>query len=460
MSERSKINPLEYTLDFQFEILKFFVSPNDFYKGSKYVDLIDADCFNKSEHALLLEELQKYKKRYGTIPKTQATFVEYLEESIPKSVKTGVKEIIYSEVRRMYEPFKSDVPIIVEKVLEYGQYVLTSQMIQKYAPRLRDGENVFKEMKTLMDKIVKLGDALDNGENEISKGAYLIKEYKEGKENYTPTQGMPTFLKALNRMTAAGGFYAPQLVVFMGAPKGFKTGTMLNIALGYVKDGYKVFYADFENSVRSIKTRSKQGLVGGTFDELVGSQKDDILKSIIGKVDKLGGELRMDYFQANRATLDDLDAKLVQLEQEDGFVPTHIFYDGLDLAKPIDKKVNDKRLSIQEVYHDAIRLQTKRQLVGFTPSQVGRKAISKAIIKMEDFSEDIGKAHNAHAAFAICRTDDEIHEGLARIVPVMQREGVRQELAVPCFVRIDEARMSIEEIDMEMEVKLNRRDNI
>ena len=459
MADRGKINPLEFTLDFQFETLKFFVAPQDFYLGSKYLDLMDVNCYDLDEHGFILDALQKYKKQYGTIPKTSATFTQYLEDNLPDSVKTDVKQKIYKEVRKLYTPFLSDTPIVIEKIVEYGQYVLTSKLFKEYAPKLRDGSQVIKHAYADMAKIIKLAESINVEENEVTKGAYLVKDFKK-RGAYQPPLGDPTFLKALNRMTAAGGFYAPQLIIFMGAPKGFKTGTMLNIALGYVKDGERVFYADFENSVRSINTRANQGLVAASFDELRDKSKDSDLKSIVGKIDKLGGEMRMEYFQANVATIADVEARLVRLAQEDGFVPTKIIYDGLDLVTPIDKTIRDKRLQIQAVYHDAIRLQTKYCMAGFTPSQVSRQAISKPILNMQDLSEDIGKAHNAHAAFAICRTDEEIQQGVARILPVFQREGVRQELAIPCFVKIDEKRMLIEEIDLDMDVLLNRRNNL
>lgn len=459
MADRSKINPLEFTLDFQFETLKFFVSPNDFYLGAKYLDIMDADCYSLEEHAFILDSLQKYKKQYGTIPKTHATFVQFLEDNIPDSTKTEVKQKIYKEVRQLYTPFVSDTPIVIEKIVEYGQYVLTANLFKEYAGKLREGGQVIKQAYADMAKIVKLADSINVNENEVTKGAYLVKDFST-RGAYKPVQGDPTFLKALNRMTSAGGFYAPQLIIFMGAPKGFKTGTMLNIALGYVKDGEKVFYADFENSVRSINTRANQGLVGASFDELRNGDKTETVKSIMKHIETLGGEMRIEYFQANVASIADVEARLVQLAQEDGFVPTKIIYDGLDLVTPIDKSIRDKRLQIQATYHDAIRLQTKYCLTGFTPSQVSRQAISKPILNMQDLSEDIGKAHNAHAAFAICRTDEEIQAGTARIVPVFQREGVRQEMATPCFVKIDEARMLVEEIDINIEGLLSKRDNI
>ena len=50
---------------------------------------------------------------------------------------------------------------------------------------------------------------------------------------------------------------------------------------------------------------------------------------------------------------------------------------------------------------------------------------------------------NARAVFALCQDADEEKMNVARIVPVMQREGVQQAHAKPCIVYQDRERMSV-----------------
>ncbi len=165
----------------------------------------------------------------------------------------------------------------------------------------------------------------------------------------------------------------------------------------------------------------------------------------------MGGDLFIDSYPAGTKSISDVRARLAYLKDERGWIPDIIVYDSIDHFIPSNAKdqVRDTRIKIQLVYHEAINLNRELSTFALAPSQVNRDALSKKTFDMKDVSEDFGKIMNAHAVFAICGTPDEIEQGIRRIIPIAQREGVAYKGKNMCIIHIDEERMKIEEVDKE-----------
>ena len=161
----------------------------------------------------------------------------------------------------------------------------------------------------------------------------------------------------------------------------------------------------------------------------------------------MGGDLQIGFFPAGKAKLDDVDLELEYYRDEFNWVPDVIVYDYLDLFQGPDPR-KDKRIQIQDNYHAAIALNVKWGMWAMTVSTVNRGAVDKAVINMKDFGEDFAKAYNCHAAFAICRTPEEMEFGTARIIPVVQREGVPYAGKNTCTIQIQAELQNIYEVRM------------
>lgn len=453
--ETKKINPLDFTLDFQENLLKFLLSSNNGYEGSKYISYLNPDCFDSIHHQMCMELIESYHKQYQVSPRDAANLIEHFHNSLGKvNLADNIIKDVERSIRSLYQPFKADTPILIESLIEYSQYTQAISVVKECVPKLSDGREVFKRFKMGMEKVLKIGEVLND--EHADKGGYLVKDRGTAKST-RPVAGHPCFLSGINKMTAAKGFHTPQLVIIMAQPKGFKTGTALNIAMGYMMDGFKVYYADFENGSASILNRMKQCLTGATREELMEGTHDERLMAILSKIERNGGEIRVDRYLANVHSTNDVEARLDELKELDNFEPQIIVWDYPDLIASTDSSIKETRKISNRVYHDIISVNTRRGVFSFALSQVSKQAVDKATITIKDFAEDFAKAMNAHAAFAICRTPDEIQAGTARIVPVMQREGFSQGRVDPCFVNINEERMIMEESNPEMEARMLRR---
>lgn len=442
------------TIDFQWELFKFILQNKE---GRKYLPLLDNTIFDLPEHQLAFDLLQKYHDKYATVP-SRANLLEYFDRASKKAnIKKEVYERVDETIRKLYKPFESDTKQIKDSIIEFAQYKKTKKMFQEYSGKIQDGDEVFREIHKEMNKIIRLSEQTEEADN--NRGGMLLRDNTRTRAQ--KIEGHPTYLNSLNKMTAAGGFYSPQLVIIMGAPKSFKTGNLIKMAVEYVRDGYKVYYVDCENGIDSIRNRAKQAMLEVNRQDLYTEDMLKTLDEMIERYKKLGGDMEIDFYPAYTKTVAEVDAELEYLRDEHGWIPDLICWDYPDLMLANDhSKQKDRRLNIQHVYFDIINLNHKWGCFSIGLSQVNRQAVSKAVINMKDFAEDFGKAMNAHAAFAICRTEEEMEAGTARIIPVVQRDGVAYRGVNQCLVEIDEETMSINEISFDRATSNVKRKNI
>lgn len=435
-------------LEFQDEVLRFLVQSKE---AKKMFEFLESDFFDLQERQIIFELAKSYLKKFNSVP-SLAGLTEFFDQ---EAKRTAIGKDVYNKleavIREMFDPIETNTQQIRDSLMDYYQRKLAKEFIKEFSPQVKTGDKeLFSQMQRTMNRINSIGETeLDDEKN---RGDFLLKDHKVG--NYSVIEGEPTFLKGLNKMTSVKGFYSPQLIILMGAPKSFKTGTLLNIAVNYVRDGYKVYYADCENGKDRIRDRARQCMLEATFEELISGQFDALLKEMVGRWKVMGGDFKADFYPPNTKCVADIEAELEILRDEHNWVPDIICYDYLDLMRPNDKNIKDKRLGIQATYFDAIALQNKWGMLGFSLSQVNRGAVSAPVMDMTAFAEDFGKAANCHATFALCQTPKEREVNIIRMLPVVQRDGVPYGGKNVCFLKIDAGRMSVKEITMEEAAEL------
>jgi len=429
------------TVEFQEELVRFLLQSKE---GKKYIKHLDAELFDLPEHQLVYGLLQGYIEKYNVSP-SSVNLLEYWDRAVKKK-KTQITKDVYDQVAKtiktLYKVEYGDTAQLRESLIEYAQRKQTKLLFKDNADKVKGGDgDFFQDLYKKMGRIIQTATDL---QEENTHGGFLL--HDNGTMIDEVPEGSPTFLRGINNMTSAGGFYSPQLVIFMGGPKSFKTGTLINLAIEYMRDGKKVYYADCENGISSIRARVKQSMLRCQRSELKGLKK--VYNEMVTRYKVLGGDMVIDFYPAYTRTVADVEANLEYLRDEHGWIPDLICWDYPDLFLPIDKSQKEKRFQIQHVYFDIIRLNNRWNFFSIGLSQVNKAAVDKAVINMKDFAEDFGKAMNAHAAFALCRTTDEQELGIGRYVPVVQREGVSFRGVNTCAVKIDEAVQGIDEMDL------------
>jgi len=428
------------TPDYKLLVLQYLVQRP---QGPIYVEGLNEGFFDLIEDKLTIQILKRYYKLYKTLP-SKVTAQQFLEEQI--SATPELSEEMITGLRNNFEDIYISIPDNDAKQIEDTIILeIQSKSLQDTFMDYASNKISAKQVFTKVDQLASLAKIANTTAQ--SDGSFLISDrFKHIDEQI---QGFPTFLEDLNKMTAAGGFYSPQLVIFMSGPKHFKTGLIIKMALEYMRAGARIYYADNENGVISIRNRFRMAVMNCTLPELYDPAIREELDNLLYKMGKYaGGDIYIDTYPAYSKSIKDVETRLTYLKEQHNWVPDIIIYDTIDKFIPADTndQKRDVRIKIQLVYEDVINLNKKIGCFSFAPSQVNRHAIGKKVFDIKDLAEDFGKAMNAHAIFAICATDDEIAQGLRRIVPVAQREGSRYKQGVECIIKVDEQIMSIEEV--------------
>ena len=433
------------TLSFQDSLLKYLFQDSG---AKKFKDYLDQTVFDIPTFQLVYGLWYDYVTKYNCIP-PKANFLEFVDRAVKRS-KGQVTADVYTEIRNtiaiVYTPDNNNYDFNRDVIVEYARRKGMRNLFTNNADRLKNAtveelDAIFTQVRT----IVNIG--TDTEEAERNQGGFMFRDADKHHEHII-SDGHPTFLHGINKTTAARGFYSPQLILLMGGPKAFKTGTLLSIMVEYARAGLNVYIADFENGVSSIKMRIKQCLLECERSEVNGYASE--LKAILKKIRIYGGEIVTDFYPAGISTLDNVDANLENYAAQ-GWTPNVIFYDYLRLAKSSNKKIYDVKDQLQDVYYHAIRLNNKYNCFAFNVAKVKQDAVNKLVIKTTDFGEDFAQAYNCHASFALCRTENEERDGYGRIVPVVQREGMsyKYSASTTCAIKITPETQTITELDAE-----------
>lgn len=104
--------------------------------------------------------------------------------------------------------------------------------------------------------------------------------------------------------------------------------------------------------------------------------------------------------------------------QDEGYEIDLIISDYADLIRPITHR-KDRRFELTEIYEwlreYANSFKNGDGIPIWTASQVGRSAYSREVIRIDDISEDIGKANTADNLIALCQTPDELRRNRCRL---------------------------------------------
>lgn len=438
------------TPEFQKELFKYILQNKS---CARLIKDIHKDVFTYDEHKLFIILLKKYVDKYSRLPSSSITFTQFLydNKNILK-LEDSVMPSLEEEIESLYKPIKADEDFLGEHLVSLIQYQQIKNLFGKYAPILHDGSDVWDKMKMELEATINLG--LTEEDERPIPTSILDDWYNDGSND---AYAFPTFLKALNQFTTKKGFAPPELIEILGLPKGFKTGTMLNIGAHYALDGLHVFVADFENGITQMRQRIKQVLLEAEYKELFDGTHTEHIQDYLHYFKMMGGSIWVGSYNAFMHTANDVKADMRAIMKDKDITFNCIVWDYADIMKPTIKQ-NRGDENISRVYHDIVSVHKTLECFGFTASHTKQSALGKFEPNMGDQSAAWSKNKDAHACFYITQDEDEEPYDLARIGVVFQRQGVKKG---HFYVKTDIARQTLIEVPTEIyEDLLNSEDDI
>jgi len=394
--------------------------------NTEVIQHVNKSFFEHPDHAKIFEAIETHHKLYNQIP------------NIPIILEYGdaLDDDWYNTCCLFLEPLNSP-DFVAEKLnvfIKTGQF---KDLMSKMVPDIQSGKDVYGDMLSKFEKIA----AIDVGNTKLS-GVFI----EDAEISVEKEKGHPTFLPALNEMTSVGGFYSPQLIIFLGGPKTFKTGFLINLGVNYAYDGLKVFFADFENGQEELTRRVQQCVCECTVDELYTDEMKQVYKDQKEILAEAGGVFYVKSFKPRIDGINTLDAEIAALAQEKGWIPDVLIIDYIDIMGSGVKQLQERRHVIQNNYLGVVALNKKYGMMTFSVSKAKQSAYKKKKFDVDDFAEDSEKVYNTHAAFGFLRdeTDHQYHR--ARIMPIVQRSGISRGKD-DCWIEIDETRQTVIELD-------------
>ena len=285
-----------FTIEFQFDLLRFTVIDNN---GYKLIELYDDTYFTLTEHAFLAYVLKTFHRKTKRIP-GEVFFIEEINKTFNHRDYTNNltdedrKEIV-SLAHKMFKGVVKDGDQILENAERFSQYVDLKHEIE--GVDLLDYENYDAFSRKVQKAITPKLKVLDD------KGKFLVKDVRHRqvrRKESNPIACFPRIFKRLNGLTNAGGYAKGSIMVILDRAKKFKTGTLVNLATGYLKLGKKVLVIDLDGGDDEFMMRTEQNLIGvsklGLLDE--DGLHDKKLRTVLKRYRTIKGELVVKRFPA------------------------------------------------------------------------------------------------------------------------------------------------------------------
>lgn len=425
-------------IDFQQNMLQALIQLP---RVKRHIETIDGKVFSNPSDRFIFSALQQYTEKYNSQPDC-ANLLEYVDvELASKKVDQSTMDVIRNNVKGYYKPIEFDTDFVCDRIIAESQKQMSIHLVRDFSKRLDTPDDmVYDDMLEMITRIAKLDEMVDFNPP---------LDYTQVFEDVALNQSIGTecFINGINTQKAAHGFLSPELVVILKGPKAFGTGLLINFAYNFWVNGLNVFYVDMENGETQIINRITQRIAEITRDELMSGGFAPDIKNTVEYLNTHGaGKLYVKKFNARSDRMYAIENAIDYLKETTGFVPDVIIYDYIDL---LDAPPRDRHHIIQHNYHAAINLNKKYGCFAFTISKSKQSAFDKAQFDLTDFGDDSEKIYNCHSAFGLSRDDVESYAGLARIYPIVQREGISlgQEKWHPVYLKMDMERQKVIELN-------------
>lgn len=426
---------------FEVEINKFLLRMNE---GRYLLKQIPNDLFTDPQSQFINMIINGYYDEYREIP-AKINLLQYIEdvkqeyglESLDE-ISIAIDKLFSSEIDIEINQFKS-------KIIKEIQLFKTIRLFEEHEDQIGKNDGVVETILTEMGNIVNVKSDILGHNN----ARFVLQDFKGFNHiDYGNIYRLP--FEALNNYTSVGGVFSPQIIVFMAPPKGFKTGVLVNIAVHFMRQGRKVFYADFENGEDDIINRIYSNMLQKGYEDMIQPDTATQLKEILKFYNIRGGDVFVESFEMHKGTPSQVDGSIEKLSRK-GWEPDVIIWDYLDIGQPTDiqDRKKDKRFQIQAMYGEVKNINKKRQCVSITVSQTNRMGASKKdYFTPDDIGEDYGKVANADAIIGIIQSPKERQLGIGRLQPIIQRKGVDFTGVEFCYLEFHKDSQTLIELDV------------
>lgn len=416
----AKKEKFEFGIDFQKLILQLTVT--DRVEGLKIIKYYEDSYFTLLSHATIAYLIKSFYKKKRRIPSESV-----LRENLRLYYRTREaanftdqdKTEISNVIQEIYSQPVPDGDVIVEKCISFARYISFKSELENIDITKYDSYAAYAD---------KLKKAQNIGEEAIENyGTFLVGGMHDRAYNRELMQSWPTPYWQLNRLLNSKGLGRANLIMLMSQQKRFKTGSLINIGLAYMKRRKKVLYIDLENGEQAITTRSEQSVGNVDQEDILSSVIDKKLMKVFRRYKRIGAEMIIKRMPAYKTTADDIGNLIDIYKVRFGLVIDILIVDYGDLLGAVSKVVDDTK-RISDAYVDLKNLGVEKDLEAiYTASHVTTEAHKRTATRYVagDVAKCRDKVSHVDMAIGVQESEIEMENGVMRWEIIEQRNGSR-----------------------------------
>lgn len=439
-------NKFSFTIEFQTEVLRYLIQSKE---APLVLNKVKPGYFALIEHALILEGINKFYKRYKKIP-SQALLIETVKQLLDgrNYVDLVTKEDIPNInkiISGLYsQPLQDDLAI-AENIYKFAAYVEMKSLTEEMD---FSNFNLYEEYQNRVTQVIR-----DSKPIKEEEPLMMVRDTARRQLlRQTDPDVVPTPYWQLNNLSNGNGYIKGSIFVFLDRPKAKKTFSLINVARGYLTMKKNVLYIDTENGKNQIMDRMIQSTLNKTRKELLSGGYDTMEQRHMRKYRRLGVEFVVDRVLAMVEDTNKIKSIIQKVEAERGIKIHILVVDyAAKLASTLKQKEDVER--INQVYIDLDNLGTEMGLDAiWTAQHITREgAKHKATVYEDnDIAGGISIIRNAQCILGLNSTDEEEEHNVQRWEVVVQRDGKPHGR---CLFNVDPERQRMKEFTREARSK-------
>jgi len=364
------LNSLEnYGIAFQTKVISALLTDKPFLQTVN--DILVEDDFSNSAQKWIVGEINKYYQKYNCSPTMEVLKVEM------KKVENDVLQLsIKEQLREAYRSSdESDLTYVKEEFTNFCKNQQLKKALLNSVDLLKAGD--YDSIRMLVDNALRSGQNRDIG-TEYEKD--IETRYRE--DNRCPI-AFPW--KTFNNITQ-GGYGKGDLVLIFGNPKGGKSWAIIAMAAEAARQGFNVVYYALELGESYVGKRFDAYFTGIPVDQL--DKHRDKVESILATIP---GKIIIKGYPPKRASLNNIEHHLDQLQNQHDLKIDAVFIDYLDLLKNRNRNRTERKDDTDDIFTDAKGLAKERNIPIISPSQANRSGAEKEILESSHIAGSFDK---------------------------------------------------------------------
>jgi len=401
------------------ELLALIIKDKD--NGRQLLSKLDPNLFSLKSDSLIFSILKQQKSFGGWNHLSALIELQFELGKIKSNIVEDALNTI-NESKQFKNPDLDTVrDIVKEAILKTSMGNALEQDISLYKnceyDAIRDTINTSFEFARSLDLIIEepMSMCLESYTNDILESKSLVERF-------------PIGVYELDEKLI-GGLGRGELGVVVAGRKGGKSILLCHIAQTAILLGKNVLYFTFELMKDVVRHRITSGLIDILINDILwgGKNASRLVKDKLYKLLKqTGGDFTVKFAPGKSMTIEDIGVYIANHEQITKRKVDVIIIDYADLIRPTEKLSDYDALDAIYLGIRNLGSPTKYPNVpsGFnaavwTGSQLTRDSMNNLIIKESDIARCIGKTDHLDLLIAICRTEQEQMDRVARLyVPI------------------------------------------